>query len=148
MPRQSHLIALVALVLGCGEADESGDATACPPAELGESCDDRPCVVDARCHLDEEICIEGLQEGEPCGGIVPCAVGLTCDASERICVAAAGLDEACSGHGQCETGYCPAGFCAELPVEDEPCFDFCADGLVCDSNTKVCFVPPWSTCGG
>ena len=43
------------------------------------------------------------------------------------------LAEGCMGHADCESGYCPAGFCAGVPGAGGDCrgTEICAEGLWC-----------------
>lgn len=143
MQRQSRLIACLVLVLGCDDVEGENVEDSCV-AQLGESCFDRPCVDGAICYAEQDLCIEGLQLGENCGGTIPCAVGLACDADSRDCVAAPEVGEPCMGHPQCASGYCPAGFCKPLPEKGEACFDKCTGGLAC--LDRVCKETVGSSC--
>jgi hypothetical protein len=76
----------------------------------------------------------------PCGG---CNDGSYCDPATEQCMPIAegkANDEPCTGHAQCDSGYCPAGFCAQLPEKGESCEGtfVCAEGLTCDFATSTC----------
>ncbi|MEM9454616.1 MAG: hypothetical protein AAGF11_10585 [Myxococcota bacterium] len=105
----------------------------------GEACRDGACAGDLLCNFETERCIALPQAGEPCLGGFNCAEGLFCEAidpsdpmSERQCFAPQQLAAPCRGHGQCQSGYCPVGFCEVRPGEGEACTaDVCAAGFDC-----------------
>ncbi len=136
MQRESRLIACLVLVLGCVDVEGESVEDSCI-AQLGESCSGRPCVEGAICYAEQELCIEGLQLGENCGGTIPCALGLACDGDARACVAAPEAGEPCNGFTCDEDAYCrpdpvdPANrTCAALGEPDAPCMGHpqCASG--------------------
>jgi len=68
-------------------------------------------------------CVRPDGGGEPCGEDT-CSSTSWCDNNGPDgprCRARGGTGAACMGHSQCTTFYCPAGFCAELPGDGEPC---------------------------
>jgi hypothetical protein len=116
----------------------------CRRADIGDSCDELQCVEGALCVYEEadSSCRRLPKLGDPClqGS---CADDLFCvvdpiDPTIQTCTAPAELGGACMGHVQCESGYCPAGFCQERPGKGEPCFSVCADGLQCDFEKGEC----------
>jgi hypothetical protein len=164
MQRQSHLIGLLVLAIGCDDAADDDASPSCPVAEIGESCSDIACVEGAECDFADYQCKEASGIGEPCSP-VGCAEGLGCDVGGcaalpgpgepckglgcgvdlfclvdpidptiRTCTELIEVDGACSGHSQCASNYCPAGFCKPPPVEGEPCFGPCAEGFTCNSG--------------
>jgi hypothetical protein len=85
---------------------------------------------------DQNICGEQI-----------CAPTAFCDFSDPTaprCREAGGVGAACMGHAQCTTSYCPAGFCAELPGEGEPCTvdGDCRSGTLCGQSEA----DPQGTC--
>jgi hypothetical protein len=76
--------------------------------------------------------------GQPCGEET-CSSASWCDTSDPSaprCRARGGTGAECTGHSQCTTFYCPAGFCADLPGDGEPCSDEgdCRPGTLCVEN--------------
>jgi hypothetical protein len=126
--------------------------TPCRRAGVGDSCDDVQCVDTALCIYEETgpVCRRIPDVGDPClQG--ECAEGSFCvvdpvDPTIQTCTAAAPLGEACMGHPQCESGYCPAGFCEELPGKGDPCFGRCAGDLECDFETNECVTAEPAIC--
>ena len=47
------------------------------------------------------------------------------------------LGASCLTNQQCQSGYCPNGFCWALPLEGDACdgSDVCGGGLVCNGTT-------------
>lgn len=136
-------------------------------ANAGESCSDRPCVDGLACN---GTCRPPVGEGESCAEAA-CRDGLLCDYATTItcvappsagspcisdrCEASAVCDfetytcrlgavegDPCTGHAQCQSRYCPAGRCAELPAIGESCEGTlrCAIGASCDG--RVCRPSP------
>jgi hypothetical protein len=88
------------------------------------------------------ICVDPCENPNPspCGA---CDAQSVCDEGSGTCVPLpelAPLDEPCSGHTDCASGFCPAGFCATLPVEGESCASggMCVVGSRCDATTTTC----------
>ncbi len=111
------------------------------PAPEGESCASRPCVEASVCDYARNLCVAPPPVDAPCiDG--RCEVGAVCDFDTGTCRAAAAVGEPCTGHAQCDTRYCPAGRCAELPGIGESCQGTltCAVGARCDGS--VCLASP------
>lgn len=120
----------------------NGTVCAAPP-NAGSECLSGSCAAGALCDWNNEIpmCVTAPRDGQPClfGG---CEEGLWCDFSDPerpdgLCTLPVAYGEACSGHLQCETVYCPAGYCLDRPGLGEDCSGagVCARGLVCDGAT-------------
>jgi hypothetical protein len=117
----------------------------CARADVGESCDRINCVEGAWCEWQEAgggVCRSLPKLGDECPQN-QCADGLFCvvdpvDPTISECRAPAPLGESCMGHVQCESHYCPAGFCQELPGAGDECFGVCGAGLDCDFETNKC----------
>lgn len=143
---------------GCVAIEETGYST----CDGGLRCRDGICVercpaalgLDAPCR--DGVCDEGLfcyesdeglepqcqtksAEGGSCVGGRVCAEGLRCfvpdpaDPTVATCELLGEANAPCMGHRECATGYCPAGFCADLPSEGDDCrgTDVCAGDLFC-----------------
>ena len=124
----------------------------CARAGVGESCDEVQCVAEASCEWQEtgSFCRRLPKVGDECPQGA-CADGLFCandpvDPTLRTCQAPAALGEACMGHPQCTSGYCPAGFCQELPGAGDDCFGVCRTGFDCDFETSTCVEAPPGVC--
>jgi hypothetical protein len=129
---------------GCAEGlwCDFGDS---PPsckevAAAGESCMGRPCDDASWCDFTDNRCRPLPGEGEACGPS-GCREGTFCDTfdPEPTCRALGDAGDPCRGHAQCNTGYCPAGFCAPIPREGESCAgtSACAEGLMCREDVCV-----------
>ncbi|MBK6919878.1 MAG: hypothetical protein IPH07_20950 [Deltaproteobacteria bacterium] len=116
-------------------------------ATSGPSCVNAPCAVGQVCDWDNARCVAPPGAGETCVA-GECAQGLFCRfdpmAQTAICFAPAPIGEACMGHGECDSGYCPAGFCATRPGRGETCeAGVCTDELWCNpENTRCETAPP------
>ena len=104
----------------------------------GESCQSTGCAEGLLCNFDDDLCQTPPTVGELCVGGFGCAEDLFCEAvdfddlmSERRCFGPQKRGAACRGHSQCESSYCPAGFCELQPLEGEACAGVCASGLDC-----------------
>lgn len=146
-------------VCGVCEDDERCEAesgSCVPRQEIGESCEEFPCVPEATCLYDDadgrSECISLPTEGESCTETGSCAEDLLCQADptsgEATCVAKPGQGDPCTGHNQCSTGFCPAGFCDTLPGLGESCAgtSACAEGLQCDSEDRKCVTADAAVC--
>jgi hypothetical protein len=134
--------------LRCVAAPEEGE-----PCLFGSVCADG--IV---CQLESGLCVAPPEEGQPCVENT-CASGSWCDTAMDptgvgICAPRLANDEMCSGHRQCQSGYCPNGFCWPVPLEGEGCegAGLCAGGLVCNGTTceptltrapAACIYPGW-----
>lgn len=127
----------------CGEDLQCDfDANRCVELPLaGEPClNGSRCADGLRCDFDSSRCVELPLAGEPClQG--ECATEAWCQTTmedpDGTCVPPVAVGEMCSGHRQCESGFCPNGFCWALPLEGEDCegAEVCAPGLVCNGRT-------------
>jgi hypothetical protein len=100
------------------------------PASAGQSCQQIDCDDDTVCDYDiGGICVAPPGPGQTCVQ-GECARGAWCDTTPDVptCVPDLALAVACTGHSQCESGYCPAGFCDVRPKLGESC----AGSLVCE----------------
>ncbi len=141
--------------IGCVEgADCDYETQTCRShGSEGDSCSNVRCRDGLVCDFENDRCIELPEAGDPCfqGS---CAEDAFCvvdpvDPTIQTCTAPGDLDAPCMGHRQCTSGYCPAGFCKELPGKGEECFGTCADGLVCrsdDGETSKCEEAPPAVC--
>jgi hypothetical protein len=149
--------------------DEGGDCTDAPCLD-GLWCDNNVCEaprdVGDQCEGSYE-CQQGLWcdwnlgqcaplpngEGQPCAA-GECGEGLWCDNGVDECRPLSPYGEPCMGHRECESGFCPAGFCITLPALGEPCAinTGCGRGLNCDGDVCVvavasgpaaCSFPGW-----
>ena len=84
---------------------------------------------------------------DPCMDSTPSACGSCeddelCDEGSGMCVPLPlpDLGEPCTGHSQCQSGFCPAGYCAVVPGQGESCATskICAQGTKCDELTMIC----------
>jgi hypothetical protein len=108
--------------------------------------EDQPCLYGYACAEGlvcdvEVLCVVPPAEGQPCAS-GECVTGSWCDISMDpngvgICAARKPNDDMCSGHRQCQSGYCPNGFCWPLPLEGDACdgSGVCGGGLVCNGTT-------------
>ena len=120
----------------CFEAD-CADGLACnfeiglcvAPANLGEACFAIGCIDGALCNFQIGVCVEPPLVGQTCVE-GECAADAWCDTAADVPTCAADLAIAvpCTGHSQCESGYCPAGYCDVRPDIGESC----AGSLVCE----------------
>jgi hypothetical protein len=119
-----------------------GDACESVPPPLHWCLEGLACVA-GRCepsHVAETS--SGLPgPGEPCTENAECDETAWCESGpdEALCRALAEVGDLCMGHPECQTRYCPAGKCDELPTEGELCGanTLCADGLDCDGERCV-----------
>jgi len=113
-----------------------------PFARAGDSCLERDCAVELDCDPATQRCQPLPAEGEPCP-LGRCRTGMFCEPAmiggEPRCTAPIGVGGPCSGHDQCESLYCPAGFCRPSPGEGESCADrrVCGRGLQCELDECV-----------
>lgn len=109
--------------LGCGI-----DGRCTPLGDIGSRCDVVNCREGLLCDYSVSVCAVPPPAGQPClSG--ECARGAYCETTDvSLCVAGQPRGTACTGHRQCESGYCPAGFCDVRPGIGDPC----AGSLVCD----------------
>ncbi len=145
----------------CRAYAQQGEQCFETPCDDGLWCDDSNVCVgppeEGQLCLFGSICEEGLvcsnfdgsgtclappEAGSPCLQGT-CATGTWCDTSADpmgpgTCTVAQPVGEMCAGHSQCESNYCPNGFCWEAPLLGEPCDEalICAAGLVC--NGEIC----------
>ncbi len=100
-----------------------------PPAGLGQYCVELGCIEGALCNYDLGVCVEPPSAGQPCVNS-ECARDAWCDTTLDVatCTLDLALAAACTGHSQCNSGYCPAGFCDVRPGLGESC----AGSLVCE----------------
>lgn len=111
------------------------------------------CGDDAWCDFETNTCQPLPHTGEPCNAAGLCHAPDFCaldpdDPTITRCFAPAALGDPCMGHSQCESGYCPAGACAELPQKGESCAGTfaCARGLQCDNASMKCVVADALVC--
>lgn len=125
----------------------------CQRAGEGQPCNDTPCAEGMVCNVFDAdgICELLPNAGEPCP-YGECGSGAFCDQPDpmdpsiTVCVALVADGEPCSGHRQCETGHCPVGRCAPMPLRDQPCpAGACGAGLQCvegvctDGEPAACY---------
>lgn len=110
---------------------------------VGQACPQGQCAEEALCDWNIEQCVAAPTVGEACL-FGQCSDALWCDFSnvdqpDGQCQAPVAYGEACSGHRQCETGYCPAGYCLDKPDFGEDCSatQVCGKGMVCNGSTCV-----------
>ncbi|MEM7156789.1 MAG: Dickkopf N-terminal cysteine-rich domain-containing protein [Myxococcota bacterium] len=123
----------------------------------GEQCIGGNCAAGATCDFQTDRCVALPVVGETCL-FGTCAPGSWCLASaddpEGTCNEPILTGEMCSGHNQCDSGYCPNGFCWPLGGEGDDCENggLCTEGLVCNGLTcelsptrtpAVCSYPGW-----
>lgn len=121
----------------------------------GDGCFDFGCREGLACDFENDRCVTLPSAGEPCFQ-GQCAEDFFCvtdpvDPTIQTCNAPGELDDPCMGHRQCESGYCPAGFCKELPGDGETCFGTCADGYSCSGvvdEMTVCEKAAPAVCQG
>lgn len=126
-----------------------------PDEELpgeGEVCLGNACAGELVCNFEDDRCIALPRAGEPCQPGFGCAEDLFCEAldlsdpmSERQCFEPQEFAAPCRGHAQCQSGYCPAGFCEHRPREGEACAGLCETGLDCVD--QVCQLADAAICG-
>lgn len=108
-----------------GEGDPCESAAECPQGLVcGEQLDS-----------DERVCVVLPTRGQPCY-LGACAPGLGCgsdNSGNEVCVRLTEEGAPCMGHLECASRYCPAGFCALAPGENQGCgaSDACAAGTEC-----------------
>ncbi|MEM9462304.1 MAG: hypothetical protein AAGF11_49585 [Myxococcota bacterium] len=111
----------------------------------GESCELRPCAQGLQCNFQIDRCERIPAVGEQCP-LGQCEGEAFCEVldpvdpmSERQCFAPGPLGQMCRGHDQCQSGYCPNGFCSVRPGEGESCAgtQICEAGLDCVDETCV-----------
>lgn len=114
------------------------------PAE-GDPCDGgNDCGAGLYCSNEDGgdlgVCLGYPVAGQTCY-FGDCAAGLRCDQNggdEGTCVALTPADNPCMGHRECASGYCPGGYCAELPGAGQPCGadGACAPGAGCELDDE------------
>ncbi len=128
----------------CEEDSSCGPADLCIARPgIGESCQSGPCAEGVLCDWNTERCVAPPQADSPCL-FGQCADETWCDFSnpdnpDGMCRGLVAYGEACSGHSQCDSNYCPAGFCLDRPKLGEDCSGtlVCGKGLVCDGATCI-----------
>jgi hypothetical protein len=118
-------------------------------AAAGDSCLERSCDEELFCN-ENQVCQALPVAGEPCFNGA-CASNATCDQSDPdpmlwTCTDLVVLGDPCSGHGQCDSGYCPAGFCAPLPGRGESCEGTSVCGPNLDCHEDVCVPAEAAVC--
>lgn len=120
------------------------------PAQLGESCKDKPCAKGLSCSWGGEpsVCVEespdtpAPKEGEACDSNYGSYCGAFLRCVENVCSPLAAVGESCATEGDCGSGaYCDTTekVCKAIEVVGEgqacegPGAD-CADGLYCKGN--------------
>ena len=125
-------------------ADPCAEGPTGPGGDVGESCDNG-CKQGLFCDGIDFTCQTLPKLGQNCD-FGQCEDGLFCETADPndpmtqlVCKAPVGIGEACRGHNQCESGFCPAGFCGELPGEGESCRGtfVCGPGLDCIEEVCV-----------
>ncbi len=142
--------------VGCDDGLGCGPQGLCTPlGALGARCDYVGCIDGLLCNYDIQTCAEPPEAGQPClQG--ECARGAFCDTpvDVSICTPTLPLATACTGHRQCDSGFCPAGFCDLRPALGESCAGsfVCELGASCDGEVcrpsvtqgpAVCFYEGW-----
>ncbi|MCX4244988.1 hypothetical protein [Paraliomyxa miuraensis] len=143
----------------CAQDLHCNDYSRCVVAPgVGESCLwGVLCSDDSVCDPDQVRCVERPEAGAACiSG--SCALGAWCsttiDDPIGTCMAPQENGQMCAGHPQCQSRYCPNGFCQPAPAEGESCEDTlaCGPGLVCNGTTcettltrgpAACGYPGW-----
>lgn len=125
--------------VNCAEGLACDGFTCINPPGPGLACAQGMCSDDAVCDWDINMCRARPTLGASCLFGV-CADGLWCDTSTDPVGICSGVSEnglACTGHAQCESAYCPRGFCEARPGLDEDCENvfICEKGLVCNGLT-------------
>lgn len=135
---------------GCADDERCDQETlVCEPLpQLGESCVESGCAPGLGCLYEDDgssaQCVKLPGLGGSCVELLICKDELRCDLDPQtmtaVCVGPSAIDEPCAGHSECDSGYCPAGFCAALPGKGDSCAgtSACAEGLDCDPETQVC----------
>ncbi len=101
----------------------------------GSQCDDQ-----STCDFDSNRCVVLPEAGSACAS-GRCAMGSWCQTSpedpDGTCSLPVTNGEMCSGHTQCQSGYCPNGFCFARPGDGDDCTQVgvCAPRLVCNGAT-------------
>jgi hypothetical protein len=116
-----------------------------PGGDVGQTCDNG-CRDGLGCDWEANVCQKLPGAGQLClGG--QCKPDTFCELEDpndpmtpMICKEPVAFGESCRGHQQCESGYCPAGFCEGLPEEGESCRGtfVCAAGLECHPEDQIC----------
>jgi hypothetical protein len=111
------------------------------PVGEGERCDSFGCRHGLVCSIaptaDFPICVRPPRPGEPCDR-GDCSEDAWCDdngVDVPTCVATQEIGAPCSGHMQCETVYCPAGFCAARPSVGMGC----GADAVCEASSMCIY---------
>jgi hypothetical protein len=128
-------------------------------AKLGERCEEVGCGEGLFCKWNADFtearCAEPPPVGQPCpdgvcNGDAFCALPDPM-ALANICIAPREAGEPCMGHLQCESGYCPAGYCDQVPGRGDPCpaqvcdtGSTCREGVCEAAAAEVCWLDlPW-----
>lgn len=118
--------------------------------EQGEYCGGaRNCAVDLFCNANV-VCeaLPGLGETCPtavCNSHTRCETELASENNWR-CIPLIAVTQTCRGHRECDSGYCPAGFCEPVPELGQSCAgtQACAFGLQCLDD--VCAIADANIC--
>lgn len=105
------------------------------PCDGGNDCGDALVCVEAPDGDGTGVCMVLPAAGQPCY-FGQCAEGLRCDDAgpeDGVCERLTAVGQPCMGHLECESRYCPAGYCEMAPGELQPCgtSDACAPGTTC-----------------
>lgn len=113
--------------VGCVDGlDCSANGLCVAPVGEGQSCYDIDCEEGLICDFDGGMICRALPKAGAACLFGECENGSFCEL--EVCVPGLPLAQACTGHRQCESGFCPAGFCDRRPQLG----DSCADALACD----------------
>jgi len=113
------------------------------PPGPGQVCASGQCASGALCDWEVERCVALPTAGESCL-FGECAGSAWCEFADPMnpegqCAELTPYGQACSGHNQCQSAYCPAGYCDHRPEGGEACSPMlpCANGLACNGSTCV-----------
>ncbi len=143
----------------CGEGLRCNEQRVCTlPPGPGQLCLwGSECNEDAVCNFDTGLCLALPEAGASCINN-SCADGTWCQTTpedpDGTCSLPVASGEMCSGHSQCDSRYCPNGFCQDRPGDGEDCMlvGICAAGLVCNGQRceptltrapAACSYPGW-----
>ena len=115
----------------------------------GGSCEEASCDEELFCN-ENRFCEALPVAGELCRNGA-CASSATCDQSDPdpelwSCISLIASGDPCSGHDQCDSGYCPAGFCAALPRRGESCKGTGVCGPNLDCHEEICVPAEAAVC--
>jgi hypothetical protein len=130
----------------CGDDARCNEGTCVPLPGIGQQCSEYGCASGLACRYDEldAQCVRLPELGDDCTDLGQCAEDLRCDrdpmTGEGTCIGPTKLGDACMGHQECASGFCPAGFCDDLPAKGESCAgtNACREGLDCDGESQTC----------